>query len=193
LSKIPIGRERRGDNEELSSPLARRLDPESTVESIVNKALKTSVNKMGLRDVKALIACIKQGDPRACSYCHYNIAKELGEALGCLDDNIKAVYAYDYDDNLSDANCAENTLPFSLIHMIIWAGRKTKALKALIEAVDRALVRNQRRLLGISELEHMLDIQIVDDEDVKTRTGYAALLKSIYQPPIEVWRSGLNI
>ena len=193
MSKIPINREGKGNNGEPAASLPRRLDTVSTVQSVVNKALKTSTDKMGLRDTKALIACIKEGDPVACSYCHYNIAKELGEVLGCLDNNIKAVYAYDYDDNLADINCSENTSPFSLIHMIIWVGRKTKALTALIEAMDRALVQHQRRLLGLSDIEHLLDVQVIDDEDVKTRTGYAALLRSIYQPPMQVWRSDQNV
>jgi hypothetical protein len=193
LSKIPIKQQGKAKNVEPATSLPGRLDPASTVDSIVNKALRTSVKKMALSDVKALIACIKEGDPVACSYCHYFIAKELGEILGGLDNNIRAVYAYDYDDNLSHENCSENRLPFSLIHMIIWAGRKTKALNALIEAMDRALVQHHRYLLGLSDLQHVLDIQVIDDEDVKARTGYAALLKSIYQPPIEIWRSSSNI
>jgi hypothetical protein len=193
LSKIPINQEGKGSNEEPATSLARRLDTVSMVESVLNKALKASAKKMALHDIKALIACIKEGDPVACSYCHYNIAKELGEVLGRIDNNIRAVYAYDYADNLSGENCSDHALPFSLIHMIIWAGRKTKALKALIEAIDRALVQQHRRLFGLIDLEHVLDIQVIDDEDVKARTGYAALLKSIYQPPIEVWRSSLSV
>jgi hypothetical protein len=193
LSKIPINQEGKGNNEEHATSLARRLDTVGTIETVLNKALKASAKKMALRDVKALIACIKEGDPVACSYCHYHVAKELGEVMGRMDNNIRAVYAYNFDDNLSDENYPQKALPFSLIHMIIWAGRKTKALRALIEALDRALVLKHRDLFGRSDLEHALDIQVIDDEDVKTRTGYAALLKSIYQPPIEVWRSSLNV
>jgi len=193
MSKITISQERKGNNEEPATSSARRLDTTSTIESVLNKALKASAKKMALRDVKALIACIKEGDPVACSYCHYHVAKELGEVMGRMDNNIRAVYAYNFDDNLSDENYPQNALPFSLIHMIVWAGRKTKALKALIEALDRALVIKHRNLFGRSDLEHALDIQVIDDEDVKTRTGYAALLKSIYQPPIEVWRGSINV
>ncbi|MFA5078940.1 MAG: hypothetical protein WC541_05585 [Dehalococcoidia bacterium] len=192
MSMIPIRRGSKGNRTGTTGSLPRRLDIADLVHSIVNKALKTSTEKMGLRDIKALIQCIKTGDPVACSYCHYNIAKELGEVLGGLDSDVKAVYAYDFDDNLTDINCAEKASPFSPIHMIIWAGRKTKALSALVESIDRALVQHQRRLLDLSSLEHILDIQFIDDEDVRARTGYAALLKSIYQPPIEVWRSGQN-
>ncbi len=188
MSKVPIGRGR-GNSPESATSMPRRLDAAGTVQAVVNKALKISADKMGLRDIKLLIARLKAGDPVACSYCHYNIAKELGEVLGSLDDNIRAVYAYDFDDNLTDINCVDNVSSFPLIHMLIRADRNTKALNALTESIDRALVHHQRSLLGLEELQHVLDIQVVDDEDIRNRTGYAALLRSIYRPPIEVWRS----
>ena len=172
--------------------ITNQFDPSSTAESILNKALKTSALKMGFRDVKQFIDCIKKGDPVACSYCHYNIAKELGEVLGSWDKNIKAIYTYGYDDNTSAEECAENVTPFSLIHMIIWAERKTKALTAIIETLDRAITQHQCKLLCLNDLKHMLDIQVIDDVDVKNRTGYAALLKSIYQTPVQVWGGNPN-
>jgi hypothetical protein len=48
-------------------------------------------------------------------------------------------------------------------------------------------------MLGLVNLEHVLDVQVIDDEDVRDRRGYGALLKSIYQPPIQVWRRDLDI
>ena len=193
MNKIPVKKQGKGHNGELAASLPRRLDPVSTVESVVTKALKTSANKMGLGDVKALIARMKEADSVAFNYYNYNIAKELGEILGFWDKNIRAVYAHDYDAATPEEACFENTSPFSLVHMIIWAERKTKALNALVEAIDRAMVQHHRHMLGHINLEHVLDVQVIDDEDVRNRTGYGALLQSIYQPPIQVWRSGLDI
>jgi len=193
LNKIPVKKQGKGHNGELAVPLPRRLDPVSTVESVVTKALKTSANKMGLGDVKALIARMKEGDSAAFNYYNYNIAKELGEVLGFWDKNIRAVYAHDYDAATPEEACFENTSPFSLVHMIIWAEHKTKALNALVEAIDRAMVQHHRHMLGRIKLEHVLDVQVIDDEDVRNRIGYGALLQSIYQPPIQVWRSGFDI
>ena len=193
MNKIPIQKQGNGYNEELATSLPRRLDPVSTVESVVTKALKTSANKMGLGDVKALIARMKEANSVAFNYYNYNIAKELGEVLGSWDKNIRAVYAHDYEGATPEEACFENASPFSLIHMIIWPERKTKALDALVETIDRAMVQHHRHMLGLIKLEHVLDVQVIDDEDARNRTGYAALLKSIYQPPIQVWRRGLDI
>jgi len=33
----------------------------------------------------------------------------------------------------------------------------------------------------------VLDVQVVDDGDVKNRTAYGALLSSLFQRPIKVW------
>ena len=189
MNKIPVKKQGEGHNGELAASLPRRLDPVSTVESVVTKALKTSANKMGLGNVKALIALMKEGDSVAFNYYNYNIAKQLGEVLGSWDKNIRAVYAHDYDDATPEEACFENASPFSLVHMIIWAEHKTKALDALVETIDRAMVQHHRHMLGLNKLEYVLDAQVIDDEDVGSRTGYAALLKSIYQPPIQVWHS----
>ena len=182
MNKISVKEQGKERNIELAASLPRRLDPVSTVESVVTKALKTSANKMGLGDVKALIARMKEADSVAFDYYNYNIAKELGEVLGLWDKNIRAVYAHDCD----------SATPFPLVHMIIWAEHNTKALNALVETIDRAMVQQHRHMLGRIKLEYVLDVQVVDDKDMRNRTGYGALLKSlpISEPPIQVWSSG---
>lgn len=187
MSEIPIKLGAKEDNGDATMFLPRRLDPVTAVELIVNKALTTSINKMDLPDVTTLVERVKKNDPLACGYCHYNIAKELGAVLGSWDENIRSVYAYGYDDNTSPEECFENISSTSLVHMIIWAERKTRGLSSLLEAIDRAMVQRLRNLLALGELAHVLDIQLIDDDDVDEGTGYAALLKSIYQTPVQVW------
>ncbi|MFC1931450.1 hypothetical protein ACFLXJ_04555 [Chloroflexota bacterium] len=193
MNKILVKKQEKKHNEELATSLSRQFDPVSTCESIVTKALKTSANKMGFGDVKTCIACMKEADSVAFNYYNYNIAKELGEVLGSWDKNIRAVYTHDYDGATPEEACCENASLLSFIHMIVWAERKTKALDALVETIDRAMVQHHRHMLGLINLECVLDVQVIDDEDVRNRTGYAALLKSIYQPPTQVWRSALDI
>ena len=193
MNKIPAEKQGERHNEGLPVPIPYQLDPVTTIESVVTEALKTSANKMGLDNVKALISRLKEGNSVAFNYYNYNIAKQLAEVLGSWDKDIRAVYAHDYEGATPEEGCFENVSPFSLVHMIIWAEHKTKALNALVEAIDRAMVQHHRHMLGLNKLEHVLDAQVIDDEDVRSRTGYAVLLKSIYQPPIQVWHSGLDI
>jgi hypothetical protein len=71
--------------------------------------------------------------------------------------------------------------------VIIEVKRKTKALGALVDALDRALVQRYATLLKLENLEHILDAQLVDGEDIKRRVGYGAMLSSIYRKPLQVW------
>jgi hypothetical protein len=61
-------------------------------------------------------------------------------------------------------------------------------LDSLVEALDRALVQHYADLIGQHQLAHLLDVQVIDDADVKNRVGYGAMLSSLYQRPIQVWK-----
>jgi len=166
------------------------LDPVSTVDNVVATALSTSARKMGLDDTGAFVTSLKNCDCTAVSYYCHDVAMGLGEVIGSWSKNVRAVYACQYDDGTSGECCVGgNTATLDFIHMIIWAERKNKALSALIDSLDSAMAQQHRRLLGRDQLTQVLDAQVVDDEDVKNRTGYAVLLGSIHQPPVQVWRN----
>ncbi len=162
-------------------------DADSTVEITLAQALQFCVQKMGVDSVQAVVDRLRQGDSTACRHCRYSIAKQVGESLGALDENVKAVYVVDYDATPEDL-CFGEATPTSLIHLIVWAGRETGALDSLVTALDLALAQRYGDLTGRRQLMHLLDVQVIDDADVQNRTGYGALLSSLYHPPIQVWK-----
>jgi hypothetical protein len=124
---------------------------------------------------------------KALEFCaHYNLAKQAAEFLGALDENVKAVYICDYDATPEDL-CFGEATQASLVHLVVWARRKTGALNSLVAALDRALVQSYADLIGMRQLAHLLDVQVIDDADVENRVGYGAMLSSIYHRPIQVW------
>jgi hypothetical protein len=172
---------------ETSMPQLRLPDSESTADIIFNQALEFCARNMGLAHHQAVVERLQRRDGTACKYCHYSVAKQVAESLGALDRKIKAVYVADYDATPQDL-CFSERAPESLIHLIIWAERKTKALDSLIGALDRALVQRYADTVGTRQLAHLLDIQVVDDQDVGNRTGYGAMLSSLYNRPVQIWK-----
>ena len=164
----------------------RLPDAGSTVEIALAQALQFCAQKMGLDGVQAVIDRLQRGDSSACQYCQYSLAKQVGESLGALDENVKAVYVVDYDATPEDL-CFGEATPTSLIHLIVWAERKTGALDSLVAGLDLALAQKYADLTGQRQLAHLLDVQVIDDTDVKNRVGYGALLSSLYHRPIQVW------
>jgi hypothetical protein len=171
---------------EFTPPPLQLPDAASMVETALAKALEFCAEKMGVDSHQAVVDHLRQGDSTACSYCHYGLAKQVAESLGTLDENVKAVYICDYDATPEDL-CLGEATQASLVHLVVWARRKTGALNSLVAALDRALVQSYADLIGMRQLAHLLDVQVIDDADVENRVGYGAMLSSIHYRPIQVW------
>jgi hypothetical protein len=168
------------------TPSLRLPDAVSTADVVLAQAMEYCAQKLGLTGAQEAVGRMKEGNATACSYCQYSIAKQVAEALGALDQNIQAAYVFDYDATPQDL-CYGQAVQSTPIHLLVWTARKTGALELLVEALDAALAQQLRNLLGRGPRAHMLDVQIVDDSDVQNRTGYGALLSSLYHRPIKVW------
>ncbi len=158
------------------------------VERILAQALSYCADKMSLESLQAASERICQGDGVACGYCLYSVAKQVAETIGSLDGNVRAVYTYDCEATPEDQCLGEIARGTSLVHLLVWTQRKTAALRALITAMDRALVRAYTSVLGGRQPTSLLDVQVIDDADVGRRSGYGALLSSIYHRPVQVWQ-----
>jgi hypothetical protein len=171
---------------ETKTPLLRLPDAASTADIVLNQAMEYCAEKMGLKAAWLAIEQLKKGETTACSYCRYSTAKQMAQALGSLDENVRAVYLYNYDATPEDL-CFGQAVHTSPIHLIVWVERKTSALESLVDALDHALAQSYAAMMDRDQLRHILDVQMVDDDDLENRTGYGALLSSFYNPPLKVW------
>lgn len=165
----------------------RPSDVTSLAEAILTQTLEFCAAKLNLDNSETVAERLQQGDRITLSHWHYGLAKKGAECLGEWDKDIKAVYIYDYEATPEDICFAEVT-PDIIIHLIVWAQRKTAALNSLIEVLDRALVQIHLELLHMHPLKHLLDVQVIDDRDVENRLGFGALLSSLHHRPLLVWK-----
>ena len=170
----------------IASPALQMPNAFSTAEDILSNALGYCAQKMGASSVEAAIGCLKAGDPSACGHCQYSIALQIGAALGALDENVRSVHMYDYDATPEDV-CFSEISQTPILHIIVWTERKTKALNSLVAMLERALAQSYAQLIGPRQLQHLLDVQIVDDAEVKGRIGYGGLFHSLHHRPLKVW------
>jgi hypothetical protein len=161
-------------------------DATSTMKDALIRALEYAAQKQGLSDPQASLEWVRQGDRRALEYCHYRLAQQVAEALGALDENVQSVSVYEFEATPEDGAFGERpeVLP---IHLLVRVDRKTSALHSLVAALDRALVKDYAELVGPRRLGHVLDVQVIDDGDVDSRRGVAALLSSLYNRPLQIW------
>jgi hypothetical protein len=159
---------------------------------VLTQALAYCARKMSLDGPQPVVERLRQGDSVACGYCLYSIAKQVAETIASLDENVKAVYALDYDATPEDLCFGKAMRGAPMVHLIVWTGRKTAALRSLVLALDRTLAQAYATMLGMrpsveGTLASLLDVQVIDDADVASRTGYGALLRSIHHRPIQIW------
>ncbi|PKO20353.1 MAG: hypothetical protein CVU38_20560 [Chloroflexi bacterium HGW-Chloroflexi-1] len=161
-------------------------DAATAADSALAEALASCARKMHLADAGAVLTHLQRGDRTARAYFEYDLAQRVAEHLGALDEEVRAVYLYDAEATPEDSVFGE--VAPSLIHLIVWAQRETKALNSLIVALERALVQRYAERIGAPGLMCLLDTQIVDDAQVNARTGYGALLASLHHRPVQVWK-----
>jgi hypothetical protein len=161
-------------------------DVSNAASSALAHALEFCAGKMSLSNTDAALSLLKAGDSRARAYFEYFLGKQLAEYISALDPEVQAVYLYE-DEATAEDNAFGGPAPI-MVHMILWAKRKTKALFSVLESMEVALGQRYADLIGAAQPVHLLDAQTVDDNEVRAGTGIAALLKGIHQPPLPIWK-----
>lgn len=162
---------------------------------MVEEALGFYARKVRAQTMEEVLDTIREGNCQACQSVKYSLAKQIGEYLGSVDENVRAIYIYepDYAWGIYGADGEEPNLS-SGINMIAWVNRDTAALSSVVASLDEALRQARTPLLcpRASRICYGLDVVVVDDQEVSNRTGYGALIRSIHVRPTMVWSRGAS-
>lgn len=160
------------------------------VTKMMEDAIEFCAKKTGLKDRQQVLEAIRRADCSVCEYLRYSLAKEVAEYLGSMDDTVKAMYTYEpeYTTNM-DGPIPDRPNLSPGINMIAWVSRKSAALSSVVASVSSALTEERRQLdcPKANALCYELDIKATDDAEVRERTGYGALINSLYVRPLEIW------
>jgi hypothetical protein len=158
---------------------------------MMEEALEFCAEKAGLKDKEQARNVLNTGDCCVCEYLRYGLAQKVAKYLGSVDDTIQAVYTYEpeYATSVDGAIPGRPNLSpgFNLIARVT---RKSAALSSVAASMRSALAEEYSHLgcPRANALCSELDVRIVDEGEVEKRTGYGALINSLYVRPIEVWR-----
>jgi hypothetical protein len=160
------------------------------VTNMIEEALEFCAEKAGLKSKEQARSALLTGDCCACEYLRYALAQELGDYLGSVDGTVQAVYVFEPE----EATGGDQPLParpyFSPgLNLIARVSRKSAALSSVVASLRSALAEEYARL-GCPKANALcseLDVRVVDEDEVKRRIGYGALIHSLHVRPIEIW------
>ena len=170
-------------NDELSSnPLEEKMN------GLINTAIEVAQAKLSLSLRKTDLGELFQRHDFM-NYFKYNLSENISDILSENDKKILEVHLFEPSAN-PDAESGEYLPMDASLHLLVLVKSASAGLTALISSLDRALVKSIKDLPSplFKNLESALDIIPVTKEEVENRTGYAALLTSIYAPPLRIWQ-----
>lgn len=161
---------------------------EEIAETIHHDALEVSQAKLSTFQRGMSLSQLLQ-DPLFLESFKRNMADGVAKAIGASDKQVTAVYTFNPSAN-PDAESGDYLPLDGSIHMLALVNNASAGLEAYIASLDRALAASLRELPSptYDQGTSVLNVILITEKDVEQRRGYAALLTSIFAPPLKVWQ-----
>lgn len=171
---------------ETAIPLNRVTKVHELVETIRDEAVTYALSKLApsKRGVD-LVELSKR--PEFLSEFKCGLASGVGDALIAHDGQVRSIYLFDPTAN-PDLESGIGTSIDATVHLLVRVNTPSAALHAVIDAIDVALTQSIKSLGWpiYANFRSVLDIIPITEKDIRERKGFAALLTSIFAPPIRV-------
>jgi hypothetical protein len=147
---------------------------------LVDRALGYVARRLGTGDSGRALLKVRQGDLEAYLYFRYALAKETSRDIAAIAGGIEKALIF------LENRCEE--FPGEPVRLGLVVARKTAAMQSLVEAVCEAVSREAAdRVPGLRAFGEFLSVELLDAEALRAGRGLAAMVSSIYEPPITVW------
>lgn len=168
--------------------LANGKQLSDTVQNMFDQAIAFCARQMDVADPGTVVGLLLADNRTASEYCFYSLARQTAEFLGSVDSQINAAYVVDYDALCEGEDSPSLYQGVPVLHLILRTERKTAALDSLIAALDRALTHHYAHLFDRPQVQHLLDVQVVDEADIAHQTWPGTLLNTLYHRPVQLWQ-----
>ena len=161
------------------------------VAKMMDEAVRYCAEKANLNGSDKAVMALKGGDCNACEYMRHAVAIKMAEYLGSLDDSITAVYSFDPEYAIEpDSRVPGASTLQPGVNLIVRVNRKSAALFSAIASLTVALEREFQQVgcPSANALCRTIDVKVADEQEVERRSGYGALVHSLWVEPLEVWR-----
>lgn len=147
---------------------------------IVERALGYVARRLGAQDPATALESLRRGELEAYLYFRYAVAKEASRDIAAIAGGVDKALIF------LENRCEE--FPGEPVRLGLVVARKTAAMQSLVEAVCEAVSREAAdRIPGLRSFDRFLSVELIDAEALRAGTGLAAMINSIYEPPITVW------
>ena len=119
----------------------------------------------------------------------HGLATAVSQTLAANDSHVQATYVYEPSAN-PDIETGTDLPPEAALHLLVLVTQPSAALEAFVAALDRALTATLKTLPSnlFAQRESVLDVNVITEKDVRLGLGYAAMLASVFAPPLKVWQ-----
>jgi hypothetical protein len=160
-------------------------------DAMVDKAIAFCSGKKYVGSREEVLDALREGRCDVCDYLAFSLIRQLGEYLGKLDYNVKAVYLFEPEKASLSLSAVQHRSRrrASGINLLAWVDRKSAALGALTSTLETLLTESRRKIGCPNAVPacYNLNVQMVDDHEVQEGIGYGAIVQSMYVRSVQVW------
>ncbi len=154
------------------------------------RAVATTATQLGLKKPDKVIEALREGNCQQCEKLRFSLARQVADYLGTVDSDMRAIYFFDPEYASGDYSSSHaGPSQSSAINLIAWTRTKTSTPPQVIQGLHDALQHACTDILcpNASGLCFSLNVALVNDAEVKSRRGYAAMIDSVNVRPTQVW------
>jgi hypothetical protein len=161
-------------------------------DKMVEQAIAECAEMAFAGDNRRARRALLQGRCESCKAVTDSLVRQISEFLGQVDRTVKAIYRYEPVEEAQTGLAANGDISpgHAGINLVAWVERKSAALGALVDTLETALSASQTKIGCVKATPacSTLDLQMVDDRDVREKRGFGLLVDAPYFRVKPVWQ-----